>query len=244
MSLRKPVLSKEAIIKTYKDMVAIRDGRLVGRGVFLRGSRLPTKYWQGRYWNSWSEFQAECGFTPNRPNTRIPDEIIFRRYVELALELKKLPVSVDLKVKRKADRSFPNHSAFDRLGAGDERLDRVAAYCEGKPEIAPVLELIRRRREKKVWAPTHYSRRETGLVYLTRHGDDYKIGRIDASGGRLPAEFLLLAQRPETVHAIRTDDPAGVERYWRSRFRLRRQARNCFRLSDQDLADFRHRRYQ
>lgn len=237
-------MQKETIIKAYRDMVEIHDGKPIGEHVFRQKSRISSGYWQGRYWRCWSEFQAELGFKPNRPNTRIPDEVLLRRYAELALELKKLPTHIDMTMRHKADRSFPTGETFWHLGRREERLTRLAAFCEGKAEFAFVLELLRRHRERAELVRHRPSRNVQGIVYLARQGCDYKIGRIHASGRRHGVESVLLARRPETVHAISTDDPEGIEFYWRRRFRLRRQSRNSFRLSDDDLAAFKNRRFQ
>ncbi len=240
-----PRFTKEEIIRKYKDMVAICDGRLVGCRLFVKYAKLPYSYWRGgNYWKSWSEFQAECGFIPTPPNKRITEGYILQRYAELVMELKKLPSQADFIVRRKSDSSFPERQNFRRLGLRDEKLVRLAAHCEGKPEFAFVLELIRRHYEKKAIAHPYRPGNDKGFVYLDRQGECYRLGRVEPAGGRLMATGLLLAQRPETVHAIRTDDPEGIERYWRYRFRLRRHGRNCFQLSDGDVADFKHRRYQ
>jgi hypothetical protein len=49
---------------------------------------------------------------------------------------------------------------------------------------------------------------------------------------------------PGTVHVILTDDPEGIARYWRERFRERRLNRKSFHLSAEDINAFRWRRYQ
>lgn len=237
-------LTRETIVKVYQDMVSVCD-RLIGEHTFKRGSGISRRYWQGRYWPCWSAFQAAAGFKPNARSTRIPDEVLLQRYAEFAVELKRLPTTIDVIVRRRADSSFPNNTVLLRLGSREDKLPRLAAFCEGKPEFEFVLELIRRHREKKEQARRlPPSRSVRGIVYLVRQASGYKIRRIDASGGQHSLESYSPAQRPDTVHAIDTDDPAGIEFYWRRRFRLRRQGRNCFSLTDQDLNAFKSRRFQ
>jgi len=43
------------------------------------------------------------------------------------------------------------------------------------------------------------------------------------------------------VHAIKTDDPDGIERYWLKRFERKRKNREWFQLSGDDTKTFRNK---
>jgi hypothetical protein len=48
-----------------------------------------------------------------------------------------------------------------------------------------------------------------GFVCLLRSGRYYKIGKTNAAGRRERELAIQLPEKAQTVHLIRTDDPAG-----------------------------------
>jgi Meiotically Up-regulated Gene 113 (MUG113) protein len=84
---------------------------------------------------------------------------------------------------------------------------------------------------------------EFGSVYLLKAGGFYKIGRSVAVGQRECQLAIQLPEKAITLHAIRTDDPVGIEAYWHKRFESRRKNGEWFELDPADVKAFRRRKF-
>ena len=234
--------SKEKIIRAYKRLVKEHEGKPVGSKVFQRETGFARYCWQGRYWPSWSAFQADAGFSPNSPTEQIPDEVVVRHFAELALEMNKVPTEADFIFKRNQDSSFPSKMTFRRWGSRDALLTKVAEYCEDQEQFEEVLGLLRHSISNDEGRSTEPEVK--GFVYMLRSGKNFKIGRTRAVGQRLRQLSIQLPQKPNTVHVIETDDPEGIEQYWHRRFAEKRQGGEWFALTAADVRSFRKRRFQ
>jgi hypothetical protein len=241
------MLPKQFVVDIYRKQVDVY-GKVLGQAVFLRQTGMSSFPWRGGYWRSWSEFQAECGFTPNKPKLKSPRGVLLHHYALLALELKRLPTYPDMKLRRKQEPSFPSSETFMTLGTHDQFMLKLEAFCEGKPEFAPVAAMLAERRRHFITRDRSGHKAVRGFVYLCRAGQPehktYRLGH-EHGGYRLGRRLATrLSFRRDTIHVIDTDDPEGIERYWRRRFRPYLMRRNVYRLDWDDVIAFRLRRFQ
>lgn len=148
----------------------------------------------------------------------------------------------ELRMHRRVDAAFPYVSTLNNnFRTKAEMLARVREWVSQKPAFADVAALLPDER-----ALPHSERAATseGLVYLLRSGAHFKIGRSDGIERRVKEITVALPEAVTMVHAIRTDDPAGIEAYWHRRFADRRANGEWFKLTLNDIAAFKRRKYQ
>lgn len=182
----------------------------------------------------------EAGFAPNQWQAKSETSIIFQRYIEAARHYGHLPTASELALYRKANTELPSTKAiFKHFGSKDDLLSNLRTWVEDKPDLHDIADMLGIETEKTIGSAAHQ-----GLVYLIRSGAHYKIGRSDEIERRVKEIRVAQPEAASLVHAIRTDDPSGIEAYWHRRFSDRRANGEWFKLTAADVAAFKRRKFQ
>ena len=237
--------TREAILSEIVT-IAAKLGRTPGKRTFQNETGIRESDWSGRYWVRWSDAVEEAGLLPNEMN---PKKVDSRAGRTLAMEVRRLgrfPTIAEFQLRRREDVNFPNVDTIRRRNGMQGVVDLIRMWCEQDPvewhdvlDTLPAIDV--RNSESK---PT--AGEVLGYVYLLRSGRKYKIGYTVDPSRRLRELNTGMPDAGKLVHTIKTDDPAGIEKYWHGRFaakRLRSDA-EWFSLSQEEVNAFRRRKFQ
>ena len=66
---------------------------------------------------------------------------MLEKLASIARELTRVPTANDLRMKGRADKSYPNAKVFERLGPKAELVRQLLEFCQARSEFADVAEL-------------------------------------------------------------------------------------------------------
>lgn len=243
---------KQRILEEIRQRAEENDGVPLGWMKFKRVTGMRLFEWYGKYWLRWGDATAEAGLKPNTMSQPYSLECLFESLVKCIRELGRYPVVADLLFRSRNEPGFPSPTAYKRLGNRPDIIRKLVDYCSTRPKedehsgyddvlqiCKPLLEEIAVE-PKKVdpSKPESKPKVRWGYVYLFESVGLYKIGYSYNVIRRGQELSWLLPNKGVLIHAIRTDDPRGIEDYWHSRFAGKRAHAEWFRLSDSDVATF------
>ncbi|UYN96559.1 MAG: GIY-YIG nuclease family protein [Enhydrobacter sp.] len=237
---------RDQILTEIRRLAEANGGRPPGRDKFEQATGIKYAQWSGVFWARWGDALAEAGFKPNTLNPRHDTEAILSKLVDVVRHYARWPTWAEMRLYRQRDPSFPTDKTIARHFPGRPRmleaLKRRASEDASTADILPLLPA------QVLSGPSEDDSRgkalAEGWVYLIKSGSHYKIGRGENLERRVKEIRVALPETGTLVHAIRTDDPAGIENYWHRRFASQRANGEWFRLSSVDVTAFKRRKFQ
>ena len=237
-------MDKQFIIAEIKRTAATNGGKPHGARRFATETGIKYSDWFGVHWARWGDALREAGLVANEFNSGYDAAELLGKYADLALELGRLPSGGDVRLKARGDSEFPSHNTFTRLGTKAEFVKQLGDYCRERGGYEAVLTLCDQYAVgSKSSADDADPEPVFGVVYLLKSGRFYKVGRSNAAGRREYELAIQLPEKAKIVHAIRTDDPCGIEAYWHKRFDAKRQNGEWFALDAADVTAFKRRKF-
>jgi hypothetical protein len=239
--------SKEHILSEVRRLAAANGGKPLGIERFEVATGIRQTQWRGIYWARWGDALVEAGYEPNTfQGKEHSDERLLQFLADATRDIGRFPTTADFRIWRQTNPGAPNDKVFrNRLGTTAEMFAKARDFAQARDEYADVAAILvrsapARGRRSQVPEPENVV---TGVVYLIRMAEFYKVGKSNDPGRRLYELGLRLPEKHDVVHAIETDDPSGIEAYWHRRFARQRSNGEWFRLSSDDVAAFRRRTY-
>jgi hypothetical protein len=236
---------RDLILSEIRRLAATNDGRPPGEMLFTRETSIAAHQWRGKFWARWGDALVEAGYRPNDWTGRLDSGAILAGVIAACRHFGRLPTKDEIKIYRKSVPSIPTAKSITRhFGSRSDliaSLTKRAAKDHGLADIAAMLPEEPTTNQAPVATP---KRAPEGFVYLIRSGDFYKVGRSDDLERRIKEIRIALPDKATLVHAIRTDDPPGIEAYWHRRFEDKRANGEWFKLSPADISAFKKRKFQ
>jgi len=233
------MITKDKILDEIRRTAKENGGVPLGRERFERETGIKP-YDLGKYWAKFGDAQREAGFSPNTLNLAYGEEFLLEKFIAFIRELGRYPTSGDLRVKKTSDADFPSPGTMAKFGNKKETAEKIVKYAEEKG-YADIVELCRPIIEISVETENSDDNNPVqglGEVYLFKSGRYYKIGKTNDTVRRGNELRVQLAEVPNLIHSIRTDDPSGVEAYWHKRFEAKRMNGEWFDLNTADIKAF------
>ncbi len=236
---------RERILSEIKRLSAENGGKAPGKAHFQQETGIAESDWYGKLWLRWNDVVADAGLTPNEKQERLPSDLVLDKYAEVCRHYGKPPSSAELRFYARETPNFISHNTFAKhFGSKDGVIAalRDRANEKGDEDLIGILPQV------KAYEASTEGRGSTkaseGWVYLLQSGNHFKIGRSDELEKRVKQISIALPAKVELVHAIKTDDPPGIESYWHRRFAEQRANGEWFKLSQDDVRAFKRRKYQ
>ena len=236
-------MTKQQILLEIKRLAVANSGQAPGTHKFNRETGCRKHDWYGKHWLRWSDAIKEAGYKPNQMEEGYEEEFLIEKFLDLAKALGHLPIDSELRMKSLNEKDFPSPETFrKRLGRKTHSCPNSQNTAKARTSLRTFFDMCEIARlasvDKTEIDEESDSNQTIGIVYLIKSGKYYKIGKTKSLGRRVYDLAIQLAEKPTTVHVIKTDDPDGIEAYWHKRFAGKRKGGEWFDLNAADVKAF------
>lgn len=237
-------LTKEHILLEIRRTAAANGGTPLGWRRFAKETGIREADWKGKLWVWWNEAVTEAGLSPNDKREAYDDDWLLGKLALFIRELGQYPVTPQFRMKSRGNPDFPDQKTFSKFGTKQETARRVVEFCKARPGFEDVVNLcLATAAETPNDDPDAAAPSDVGYVYLMKSGKRYKIGYTETLEKRFAGLSAQVPHELIQIHAIRTDDPSGIEAYWHRRFKDKQRHNEWFELSAEDVAAFKKRKF-
>ena len=237
---------QQTIIAEIKRLAQENAGRPLGRRAFEQETGIREGEWLGVFWARWSDALREAGFSANQMQGRADRDQLLKKLAQSCNHYGRMPTVAEYELFRTQNPSFPSYKTFQsNFGTKENIIWELRQWLNEDSDAVGLLESLPLGKPKTL--PRNPRAKQTpveGYVYLLHSGQHYKIGRSDELEKRVKQISIALPESVKLAHAIRTDDPAGIEAYWHRRFADRRANGEWFKLAPADVLAFKRRKFQ
>ena len=200
--------------------------------------------WRGKFWARWGDALNDAGFAANQWTSKTDRDTILIGLIAACRHYGHFPTNSEIEMLRRSDQTIPAPNVIrNNMGNRSELVEAAKQFIGTKPEyadIAAILPKVLPSSRSTISSP----KAAEGFVYLIKSGDFFKVGRSDELERRVKEIRIALPDAATLLHAIRTDDPPGIEAYWHRRFAAQRANGEWFKLSPDDVRTFMKRKFQ
>ena len=224
-----------------RDKASHRKERASARAEGLReGDRHPDARVVRHPFASWGEALKEAGYEPNKKQGKFSSEQVLQKFAEAVRHFGRIPAEIEIRMYTRNRHDFPSHSTFtNHFGNKVGLVAALADWVRKNDDFADLVAFLPEPKEDNVTVQP-----VEGFVYLLKSGNHFKIGRSEELERRVKQISVALPEEVTLEHAIRTDDPVGIEAYWHRRFAARRAKGEWFQLTVADVRAFKRRKFQ
>ncbi len=226
---------RAVILDALRKAAAENGGWPPGEKQFRANAGISGAAWHGKHWIRWGDLVREAGFAGLGRSAVRDDETLLTRLAELVRQFGKIPTSQEIYFYGRRHPGVPSYSTFSTRFDGHRTMfERLRRWAADKPEMTDIVKICQEALEAPLRSPA-----SGPVVYLLRVGEYFKIGWAKILERRISDIQSCCPETLELIHAIPAQDPLATEAKWHHRFKDKRVRGEWFKLTPEDIAEFR-----